>query len=61
MRLLVATNCDPELIEPLSELEAMDQIFGVLPSTMVGSGRPGNTLPKVDVKASRRIYKIGIL
>lgn len=61
MRLLVTTNCDPELIEPLSELEAVGQIFGVLPSTMVGSGRPGNTLLKVDVKASGRIYKIGIL
>jgi Collagenase and related proteases len=47
MRLLVATNWDPGLIEPLSKLGAVDQIFGVMPTTTVGSGRPGSSLPKM--------------
>jgi collagenase-like PrtC family protease len=41
MKLLVPTNWDPDLILPLSRLEAEVQIYGVLPTSMVGSGGRG--------------------
>jgi len=41
MQLLVPTNWDPDLILPLSKLEADVQLYGVLPSSMIGSGGTG--------------------
>jgi collagenase-like PrtC family protease len=41
MQLLVPTNWDPDLILPLSKLEADIQIYGVLPTSMIGSGGRG--------------------
>jgi collagenase-like PrtC family protease len=41
MKLLVPTNWDPDLILPLSQLEADVQIYGVLPTSMIGSGGSG--------------------
>jgi len=41
MQLLVPTNWDPDLILPLSQLEASVQIYGVLPTSMIGSGGSG--------------------
>jgi len=41
MQLLVPTNWDPDLISPLSKLEAGVQLYGVLPTSMVGSGGSG--------------------
>ena len=41
MQLLVPTNWDPDLILPLSKLEADVQLYGVLPTSMVGSGGSG--------------------
>jgi collagenase-like PrtC family protease len=41
MKLLVPTNWDPDLILPLSQLEADVQIYGVLPTSMIGSGGAG--------------------
>ena len=41
MRLLVPTNWDPDLISPLSELEADVELYGVLPASMIGSGGSG--------------------
>jgi collagenase-like PrtC family protease len=41
MQLLVPTNWDPDLILPLSKLEADVQIYGVLPTSMIGSGGTG--------------------
>jgi collagenase-like PrtC family protease len=41
MQLLVPTNWDPDLISPLSKLEADVQIYGVLPTSMIGSGGSG--------------------
>ena len=41
MQLLVPTNWDPALILPLSKLDADVQLYGVLPSTTVGSGGSG--------------------
>ena len=41
MQLLVPTNWDPDLILPLSKLEANVQLYGVLPTSMIGSGGTG--------------------
>jgi len=41
MKLLVPTNWDPDLILPLSRLEAEVQLYGVLPTSMIGSGGRG--------------------
>jgi collagenase-like PrtC family protease len=41
MKLLVPTNWDPDLILPLGRLEAEVQIYGVLPTSMIGSGGRG--------------------
>ncbi len=41
MKLLVPTNWDPDLILPLSRLEADVQLYGVLPTSMIGSGGRG--------------------
>jgi collagenase-like PrtC family protease len=41
MKLLVPTNWDPDLILPLAKLEADVQIYGVLPTSMIGSGGTG--------------------
>jgi collagenase-like PrtC family protease len=41
MQLLVPTNWDPELILPLSKLEAAIELYGVLPTSMIGSGGSG--------------------
>jgi collagenase-like PrtC family protease len=41
MKLLVPTNWDPDLISPLSRLEADVQLYGVLPTSMIGSGGRG--------------------
>ena len=41
MKLLVPTNWDPDLILPLSKLEADVELYGVLPTSMIGSGGRG--------------------
>jgi len=41
MKLLVPTNWDPSLIAPLSKLEASIELYGVLPTSMIGSGGSG--------------------
>lgn len=41
MQLLVPTNWDPDLILPMSRLEAEVHLYGVLPTSMIGSGGTG--------------------
>jgi collagenase-like PrtC family protease len=41
MQLLVPTNWDPDLILPLSKLQADVNLYGVLPTSMIGSGGRG--------------------
>ncbi len=42
MKLLVPTNWDPDLILPLSKLQADVNLYGVLPTSMIGSGGRGS-------------------
>ncbi len=47
MRLLVPTNWDPALIEPLSRLEAGIDLYGVLSTSLIGTG--GSSPENVDM------------
>jgi collagenase-like PrtC family protease len=56
MKLLVPTNWDPDLILPLSRLEADVQIYGVLPTSMIGSGgRGADNIKMVENQAEEYI------
>jgi len=44
MQLLVPTNWDPALIAPLSKLQGDVQLYGVLPTSMIGSGGSGHDI-----------------
>lgn len=46
MRLLVPTNWDPALLQPLSKLGAVIDLYGVLPTSLIGTGgsSPDNVL-----------------
>ena len=54
MQLLVPTNWDPALIAPLSNLQADVQLYGVLPSSMIGSGGSG---PDIAYMARDQVYE----
>jgi collagenase-like PrtC family protease len=47
MRLLVPTNWDPALVEPLSRLEAGIELYGVLATSLIGTG--GSSPDNVDI------------
>ncbi len=47
MHLLVPTNWDRDLLKPLSGIEAEIQIFGVLPTSTIGSGMMGPDVPRM--------------
>lgn len=47
MRLLVPTNWDPGLIAPLGQVKADIQIYGVLPTSMIGAGGSGPDIPQM--------------
>lgn len=58
MRLLAPTNWDTELIPPLSQLKADIQIFGVLPTSMMGSGMSGPDIPQMTTKQAEDYIKL---
>jgi len=58
MRLLVPTNWDKELIAPLSQISADIQIFGVLPTSMMGSGGSGPDIPQMTTKQAEEYIKL---
>jgi len=53
MRLLAPINWDTELIPPLSQIKADIQIFGVLPTSMMGSGMSGPDIPQMTTQQAR--------
>ena len=58
MKLLVPTNWDPGLILPLSRLDAEVQIYGVLPTSMIGSGgRGADNIHMVENQAEEYIER----
>jgi len=58
MRLLAPTNWDKSLIAPLSQMGADIQIYGVLPTTMIGSGGAGPDIPKMTRKQAEEYIKL---
>lgn len=50
MHLLVPTNWDRELILPLVQLKADVQIYGVLPTSLMGSGGSGPDIPPMTTE-----------
>jgi len=50
MQLLVATNWDPALISALGELKDDIQVYGVLPTSTIGSGGSGPDIGKMEEK-----------
>mgnify|MGYP001025656573 CR=1 FL=1 len=58
MHLLAPTNWDKELITPLSQIRADIQIFGVLPTSMMGSGGSGPDIPQMTTKQAEEYVKL---
>ncbi len=58
MRLLAPTNWDENLIAPLSKMEADIQIYGVLPTSMIGSGGKGPDIPKLPKEQAGKYIKL---
>ena len=58
MYLLVPTNWEKELIPSLSQINTDIQIFGVLPTSMLGSGGSGPDIPQVTTKQAEEYIKL---
>jgi collagenase-like PrtC family protease len=58
MHLLVPTNWDTELIAPLSQLRADIQIYGVLPTSLLGSGGSGPNIPQMTTEQAEEYIKL---
>ncbi len=58
MRLLAPTNWDENLIAPMSKMEADIQIYGILPTSMTGSGGSGPDIPKMTGKRAEDYIKL---
>jgi collagenase-like PrtC family protease len=57
MQLLVPTNWDIELLKPLGELEADVQIYGVLPTSAIGSGMTGPDVPEMTAQRAEKYIR----
>ena len=57
MQLLVPTNWDIELLKPLEELEADVQIYGVLPTSAIGSGMRGPDVPEMTAQRAEEYVR----
>ena len=58
MHLLVPTNWDTELIAPLSQLRADIQIYGALPTSLLGSGGSGPDIPQMTTEQAEEYIKL---
>jgi len=58
MHLLVPTNWDRELIPPLSQNKAAIQIYGVLPTSMLGSGGSGPDVPQMSIEQAEEYIRL---
>ena len=58
MHLLVPANWDRELISPLSRNEADIEIYGVLPTSMMGSGGSGPNIPQLTLEQASEFIKL---
>ena len=58
MRLLVPTNWDRELIPFLSQIKADIEVYGVLPTSMIGSGGSGPNVPQMTLEQVEEFIKL---
>ena len=58
MDLFLPTNWDTELIAPLSQLRANIQIYGVLPTSLLGSGGSGPNIPQMTPEQAEEYIKL---
>ena len=58
MQLLIPTNWDWNLIAPLSEIRADIEIYGVLPTSILGSGGAGPDIPQVTAAQAEEYIKL---
>jgi len=58
MYLLVPTNWDRELIPSLSQINTDIQVYGVLPTSMLGSGGTGPDIPEMTTKQAEEYIKL---
>jgi len=58
MQLLIPTNWDWNLIAPLSEIRADIEIYGVLPTSILGSGGAGPDIPQVTAEQAEEYIKL---
>lgn len=58
MHLLVPANWDRELISPLSRSQADIEIYGVLPTSMMGSGGSGPDIPQLTSEQAEEFIKL---
>ena len=58
MQLLIPTNWDWNLIAPLSEIRADIEIYGVLPTSMLGSGGAGPDISQVTAEQAEEYIKL---
>ena len=58
MQLLLPTNWDRDLIPLLSETKADIELYGVLPTSMIGSGGSGPDTPQMTAKDAEEYIKL---
>ncbi len=58
MQLLIPANWDWNLIAPLSEIRADIEIYGVLPTSILGSGGAGPDIPQVTAAQAEEYIKL---
>jgi collagenase-like PrtC family protease len=58
MRLFVPTNWDRELIPHLSRIKADIEIYGVLPTSTMGSGGSGPNIPQMTVGQAEEVIRL---
>jgi len=58
MQLLIPTNWDWKLLAPLSEIKADIQIYGVLPTSILGSGGTGPDISQVTAEQAEEYVKL---
>ncbi|MCD6453436.1 MAG: U32 family peptidase [Dehalococcoidales bacterium] len=58
MNLLVPTNWDKELIKSLGKIKASIQVYGVLPTSIIGSGGSGPDIPQMTTTEAEEYIKL---
>lgn len=58
MRLFVPANWDRELVSHLSRIKADIEVYGVLPTSMMGSGGSGPNIPQMTLEQAEEFIRL---